>query len=351
MFCFENMHYISCGRGSPYETGRERGRVLRQLPGLDSFMQSLLPANEKREMCLEKTRTLSARMEKYLPGMTAEKQGLLDELGWDSEDYDLYHFLPFLFKETALQSCTNFYLSAGRREEGKALAGKIKDYPEVFRHYQEVTSVSSAMSFVCLRNAGWLGCDLGMNESGFCFALASASSGHYSPGITPYVLGTLLLSRARTVAEALNILSSFPGTGEASFLLADAKGAAVVLEWAFGKQYAVRRPESGLLVCTNHYLSPELRQYTAGLKSSEKRYARMRELLAFPPRIKKEQVRKAMQDHHEKNSFHCICRHSREMAGIASALMYPEEKILEIQAGRPCEKKKWEIFSFRTPSA
>ena len=235
---------INAGLLTPYQIGLERGRRLMNLrPVVARVLETIVPVKSESERvkAIQKALRLSSFIKQELPEMYAEIEGIVAGSEWNLEEYALYHNCLYLAKEE-IQCCTNIFISGTRSETGEPILAKNTDLPGVFEDCQEITSVHNqeGLSFICLRNAGWLGCGQGINEAGFGFALSSAHTGRYSPGVQSYVLGTYILANARNVSEALKILIDMPGVGEVCYLLADAEGDAAVFESGYNDLYDIR---------------------------------------------------------------------------------------------------------------
>ncbi len=334
---------INTASTTPYEIGFKRGKRLKELrPVIDHILEILIPFKSEleRRQTVQKAMRLSTVIKQKLPEMFAEIEGIVEGAQWNIEEYSLYHHWAYLTKEE-IQCCTNIFASENRTETGEPILARNKDQPGVFRNCQEITNVYNpeGLSFVCLRNAGWLGCDQGIYEAGFGFALSSAHSGRYSLGIQAYVLGTVLLAHAKNLVEALKILVGVDHAGEASYLMADAEGNAAVFESGYNNCYSIRRPNNGTLISTNHYQSDSMKKLTARLKSSKLRYERINELLNRKDRFGVDDIINSLMDHNHPDSFCCVCRHDERMPTLATSIIFPNKNRMSVQFGNPCERQ------------
>ena len=335
---------------TPYQIGLERGKRIRELrPVIDRVLEELVPSQSEseRKEAVQKALRLSSFTKQELPEMYAEIEGVVAGAEWNLEEYALYHNCLYLSKEE-IQCCTNIFISETRTEANEPILAKNTDLRGVFEDCQEITSVYSqkGLSFVCLRNAGWLGCGQGINEAGFGFALSSAHTGKYSPGIQSYVVGTYILANARNVSEALEMLISISGVGEICYLMSDSEGDAAAFESGYGNRYDIRKPEDGILISTNHYQSNSMKELTKHLASSRTRWERMNELFSRKGKFGISYITDSMMDHSHPEDFHCICRHEGRMKTIASSLILPRKKIIHVQEGNPCERRGFHSYGF-----
>ncbi|MDH5682522.1 MAG: C45 family peptidase [Spirochaetota bacterium] len=327
---------------SPYETGLQRGKRLNELrPVINKILETMIPQSGlERKIAVEKALRLSSVIKEELPDVYAEMEGIVAGSQWNLEEYSLYHNSLILSKKE-IQCCSNIFLSEERTESGETILAKNKDLPSLFYDCQELTSVYNKkyLSYICLRNAGWPGCDQGVNEAGLSFILSSAHTGEYSTGIHSYILGSIILARASHVDEALKILESYTTTGETSFIISDAQGQGAIFECGHCKQYNRLESENGILICTNHYQSKELRKKTEHLKSSNNRWRRLNELYHCQEKFSVDYILNSLMEHNDPKDFYCICRHDDTMSTLATILIFPQKKTMQIQMGNPCEKQ------------
>lgn len=151
----------------------------------------------------------------------------------------------------------------------------IEYAPEDGQRYVSITSLAVPTAGVTAMNEAGLTLSLNMNYS----------RGVSTSGVPVVAIGHEVIRRAATLEEALQILNSFPkGAGWTLTLTSHRERNAVVAEFD-AEGFSIRGLEKGHLVCTNHFLDPELagREYwiTPGRKiDSEARYLRSKELLA-----------------------------------------------------------------------
>ena len=119
------------------------------------------------------------------------------------------------------------------------------------------------LSFASIGFPGFVGVLSGVNESGLVLVTheirASADgSPAFSAEGTPMILSfRRVLEECRTVKEAEKFLKSEKRTTYLSITVCDAN-AAVVLELT-PKNVVARHPEQGMLICTNHFRSTDLK--------------------------------------------------------------------------------------------
>ena len=163
--------------------------------------------------------------------------------------------------------CSSLLVEARRSKTGKPLFGRNLDFYSlgILQKYSLVIVCrpDGKHAFCSVGFPGMVGCLSGMNEAGLAVAvhevlLAGDGAPLFDPRGVPY---TLLLRRVleecRTVDEAERLVRAAGRTTLFNLALCDSQQARV-LE-VTPRTVAVRRPERGLLACTNHFRSPELR--------------------------------------------------------------------------------------------
>lgn len=138
----------------------------------------------------------------------------------------------------------------------------------------------------------------GMNEKGLAVSVnmiqdnASISQNTGKPGITTTTAVRLLLDKAATVDEALELLRQYDFHASMGLVvhlaLADSTGRSVVVEYLGNEMSVVETP-----VVTNFYLTPG-EKYGIGTSQSHTRYEILTKLLTENPTLTPEEVRDAL---------------------------------------------------------
>ncbi len=163
--------------------------------------------------------------------------------------------------------CSSLLVEASRSKAGGPLFGRNLDFYSlgILQKYSLVVVCrpNGKRAFCAVGFPGMVGCLSGMNDAGLALAvhevlLAGDGASLFDSRGVPY---TLLLRRileeCRTVDEAERLVRATPRTTLFNLALCDRQQARV-LE-VTPRTVAARHPERGLLACTNHFRSPELR--------------------------------------------------------------------------------------------
>ncbi|MFI6942603.1 C45 family autoproteolytic acyltransferase/hydrolase [Streptomyces sp. NPDC050418] len=135
---------------------------------------------------------------------------------------------------------------------------------ELSAHWHTLESRGARHTVAGLTEHGILA-KIGINSAGL--ALHFNILGHIKDGIggvPMHVLAAVVLAEAGSVAEAVELVRSAPLGSSGSFALFDAAGDAVLLDISPEGVHEIRPDERGMLLRTNHFLTPAL---TAGEKS------------------------------------------------------------------------------------
>jgi isopenicillin-N N-acyltransferase like protein len=166
-----------------------------------------------------------------------------------------------------------------------------------------------------------------------------------APGLPYHVLLRAIFDCA-TVTEALGVLQAGERSSSANYLIAHASGATLDVEAApgdFTRLYP-QFPDHGLLLHTNHFLSPRLSPVQDvslwAMPSSAVRLQRLRAATAHPATLG--HFRAVLADHADYP--HSICSHPdpndhplEQGATIASILMDLSARRLWLATGNPCQ--------------
>jgi len=231
------------------------------------------------------------------------------------------------FYSSVLCSC----IAAGpeRNGTGRTLVGRNLDFPSMgVAHRMTMLTVyepDGYHSFVSLTWPGLIGVLTGMNEHGLTVALAEVDGRRpYGRGVPYTLMHRRLLEECRTVDEAESRLRSMPRTRSNNLLVADAAGAAAVLE--YDRTRVVRRDaEDGWVHATNHFLSDEMPSKVLSFKhlSSLIRYHRIDRFRREHPSVRDEQL------------FELLSDVALGRLNLASMVLAPEIGRMRLKIGAP----------------
>ena len=179
----------------------------------------------------------------------------------------------------------------------------------------------------------------GLNDAGFAYTWAyvmpeTEPDDREAIGIPLNQLGRLLLSRARTVDDAIEIVESYPRAYHGNFIFTDLSGEIALVEISTRSMHVETRSPDGVISRSNHWVSDIMRPIGCSSPgpSSIHRYQRVRELLEDRRgSIDVQSLQAVMADHggREEMGF-SICAHgcAEHWGGTVSS------EIIEPRAGR-----------------
>ena len=245
--------------------------------------------------------------------------------------------------------CSAFAVAPAPAQPGATLIGQNWDW--LLHANQTLVALEARQEdgpdFVTVVEAGLLA-KAGLNAAGLGLVtnalVTEADVG--APGLPYHVLLRAILDCA-TVTEALEVLQAGPRSSSANYLIAHASGAALDVEAApgdFTRLYPLY-PDQGVLLHTNHFLSPGLGPVDVSLwamPSSAVRLQRLRAGTGQPGALTLDHFRALLADHADYP--HSICSHPdpadhplEQGATIASLLMDPNAGRVWLAAGNPCQ--------------
>lgn len=320
------MHQIEV-RGNYEEMGRQQGRPLKGM--------TLPPPDPKM---LRFAKQCEDVVGQYAPELLDEMRGLAKAA---EVDYDalMTMILTAPFDPAEVPGCSVLAVLPERSADGRPIVGRNYDYfhdiseesATTYRTYPEGRYASLGDCDI------WVGREDGLNEAGLFVGIAAFFVPGLQPGLTFWLIVRLVLDRCATVDEGLELIQKVPHAGSWTYLLADQSGQAVVVEPTV-KGIAVRYPEDGLLVMTNHAVCPEWAGKENFVPSdSHPRYNRLRQLLGGDKLISAEDVKHALRDHEGLVCSHGAHFPDRKFGTLWSVIGRPSERQLDIAAGFPCQ--------------
>jgi predicted choloylglycine hydrolase len=319
--------------GAYYEMGLEQGRALKEV----GFS---LPQPDKR------TLRFARRCEKMVGQHTPE---LLDEIRGVADgaeiDYDAIMTLTTTapFDPDEMPGCSIVAVMPERTLDGRMIIGRNFDmFEDVSKEGATTYLTYPEERYPSVGNCDtWVGRWDGLNEAGVftaTTALFLPGPKPAQPGLVGWIIGRHILDCCATLDAAVEFVESIPSTGSDGRLIADSSGNAVVIE-SSAEGRAIRYPEDGLLLLTNHALCPAFAgkdRDSDGYADSQARYNRLRELLDGATVIDVARVKEAMSDHEGGVCSHKVDSSGRKDSTIWSVVARPGERKADIAEGHPC---------------
>ena len=298
-------------------------------------------------------------IEEYEPRYLEEMRGLAEGAGVGYEDVLALNVrTEIMFAAKARQAreemrqpseCSAFAVLPGASATGHTLIGQNWDW--LLHSFETVVVLEASQEegpdFVTVVEAGLLA-KTGMNSSGIGVATnALVTDDDVGTPSVPYHVVLRALLDSERISDALVAVQRRPRSSSANYLVAHEDGAAVDIEAAPGdfSRLFLLFPENGVLLHTNHFLSPAFDGKDVSLwvmPDSPFRLDRLHTLVQEAgPALSSEIFQAALADHADYPLG--VCCHPDERldlydqgATVASVIMDLDARTLWIAEGHPC---------------
>ncbi|MFO0762116.1 MAG: C45 family peptidase [Byssovorax sp.] len=263
--------------GSPEQIGWRHGRLLRpQMTENEGVLygqfRHYVPLAPLRWLIMDMSRAEFRAVDRGMPE-ERRREIAAEAQAFSPDPFDdllpTYHRFVFLqslydislsFEHSPLLGCTSFALTGAASAEGHTVLARNFDFEAgpVFDEKKAVFLVreEGRIPYASVAWPGLVGAVSGMNAEGLALVVHGGRARHPVPVGEPVVHTTReLLGRARTTAEALDILRGKAPMVSHILMLADASGDVAIAERAPGEPLFVRRG-TGKVPLTNHFEGP-----------------------------------------------------------------------------------------------
>jgi len=339
----KKLKLIECS-GTPYEIGRQWGEGCRESirtvsENIRSCMALYYQASQ--EDILVNAMKYFQAVQAFDPYLVEIMQGQAAATGLRFEEiFAQKCFNELMFNYGSISGlCTSFAATGEATKDGKTILGQNIDFLSdapidllKIRHsdglQQYVLSFSNSSEFT-------------FSSAGFGMCANATIGKNYAFGVP---VGCYLprVMRAASMDDALTILKTV-ARGLGYYHLADAGGKMFGIEGVHN-DFELRYPERGMLLHSNHYLTERFREEDTAAQlqpDSFHRIERIRGLMeSHYGALDVETIQQILADHDQHP--YSICRHVDPAAPVssvtlASFIMIPEEGVIHIAAGNPCE--------------
>ena len=313
--------------GSHREIGRTVGEAFKE--DIRRILGELEIGKYSTEAHREVVEAQNRILKDIYPGLCEEMEGIAEGAGVEPYDIFAYNYLPEMWR---VGGCSAFAFEA----PGGAIFGKTNDIGENKEHYHVPIryTLPGGRRMLVFTWPGTVWVNAVVTEEGLVKVGASAPAvPPRKDGLCSNVAGRVLVERAEGPEDVLGLLLRIPISGHPpNFVVGDERGFFAVEYSTY--EYAVRKPEDGMVAVTNHFVSlsgpepPEER-----LANSRARYENLLRLVPQGPRTP-ERAMEILRDHSEPGA---ICQHGQ--AGMHTSVAYvvvPSERAIYFAYGKPC---------------
>jgi len=275
--------------GTPQEVGEQTGTVTKTaITRATTYLNTLLKEFRLEASLPWMVRVANGMTRQFPPDHLAEAEAAIKAGGFDR---DLVIVANCLWDIKKL-GCSTLYVGSERSATGVPLLGRNFDFPNLGSLYEitlvTVYRINGKRAFASVGFPGLVGCISGLNDAGLAIAtldVDSTADGSISFDLagTPMALTfRRIMEECATVDEAEKLLRAAKRTTRLNLAVCDKRGGAVFE--LTPKSVAVRSPEQGLCVCTNHFRTKgmatdlQCRRYDILMKSCELEKLSMQDL-------------------------------------------------------------------------
>ncbi len=372
---------VTC-TGSHYEMGRAQGLWLR--PRREETLNSLLKNDftpawiQKGGVGLLKVlfalKGLSMRwghvpnLHRFTPLQFERMKGIADGAGLSlNQILGIANIENMSASFQFVLGCTSIGVGSKKAKEGRPLIAYNHDFPNFLRDHIFVrrSRPRKGLESIQITYPSLPGAIAGINEAGVAITLNHAFSKEpANNGVPPTMLVQEALDRCRDAGQVKQLFSRAKFACGSMVTVIDTKGGLFALELARNR-FGVRMPEKGLSLTLNDYCLSPLREievpqeakfdpkaYPPSLhgeyvhKPNWNRRRRFAMLLKKMGRLGPSDLKRYLSDHSglKRGGIETICRHHPITDTIATAILYPRERKIEVSRGYACQAT-YQIFS------
>ena len=302
----------------------------------------------------------AAKAEKYIPYIQNYDQEIWEEIQGiaDGSERALLDIVTLnarseiMFTAKALDGCTSFGVLSSNTK-GEAYMGQNWDWKE------EVTQAIVALDITqenkpnikMITEAGIVG-KFGMNDEGVALCMNALACEENIPGVPLHIVMRGILN-SPNLGSAIGAVINTKIASSANFVIGHKDGEVIDME-VTPSEFDVLYPEQGILIHTNHFLSPLLRPKVRDLTKhllpdTFVRYSRAKHMLEGNNGcITIDDLQVLLSDHF--NFPHGICRHhqpdplDRQIVTVFSIVIDLTNQQILVSAGKPCESSYTNLF-------
>ena len=344
--------------GTPYERGRQYGEQTAELVrfNLTRYWQ-LFQAKTglSRPAVLKQVLPFLQPIKEYAPHLVEEMLGIAAGAGVLFEEILALNCrteLLSLGSIPLLSECTAIYVAPERTAAGRPILAQNWDWSEVLRGGMVLLRIEQPgrPTVLTLTEAGMVG-KIGLNSAGVGVCTNFLRHDHRRVGVPFHLILREALNAPR-LGLAISAVYRNGRADAANYLLAHAAGEAIDLE-ATPSKVGYLHPRDGLLVHSNHYLTPHLQKGDSGISQSDNtlpRFGRATRLLKMSRKEETtiEMVKSVLCDHFDHPRS--ICRHPdpeaatmEQSATLASMVVDLKAGRMHITCGEPCQNDYYSV--------
>jgi predicted choloylglycine hydrolase len=288
-------------QGTPYECGYQYGQAVGELirNNIKVYLRIFqFHADLDRDAALQKAERYLPEIERYDANLLQEMRGIADGAGITLNEVAMLNTRTELMSAVALHECTAI-AALPPATSGDVWLAQNWDWMPVT--YDSIITLKIKQpgkpAITMLVEAGQIG-KMGMNDAGIGFCLNWLSADYQRIGVPVLAICRGILNSTH-IDEAIGTVYGCQRASSANFLIAYKDAFAINLETT-PDDLDFLEPVNGLLIHTNHFITPRLRATDQGLKdkggSSLVRKQRAQYLLESETDVDRQKILRALND-------------------------------------------------------
>lgn len=332
----EKIPFLEISAKNNYDLGYQLGSILK------NQIRKRLNSNKKIYSSLGKTSfgELEEIVMRFLPETIKNFQPLVEEAEGmsDGAKIKFSKLMVLICEEELLDFKIHKCTSVAIKNEKEILLGHNEDWLKEYRRnglYVLKCKIND-INFLSLNYMGTLaGSSCGLNSFGFCFTGNSLHSGKFRYGIPKnFQMRAILTSRSVKEAVGADLLESSINSNTI-YVSEDLK--ILDVEDFFNHDDFFR--EKNFLIHTNHPLIKKEQNKENTEKESLERYQEIEKFLTRKKELNLDNLKKILRSHKTGICGHNDKKHSNFGVTIASVIMNPKEKWMDVAWTNPCRNK------------
>jgi isopenicillin-N N-acyltransferase-like protein len=344
-------------RGKPFERGLQHGQQTADLIrfNLEGYWRLFRhEAGLDRSSVLNQARRYLEPINRYAPHLLEEMRGIAEGAGISLDEVLALNSRTEILSQGYVplcQECTAVFVAPEMTDDEHTLVGQNWDWLNVLRGGMVLLRIEQpgGPTVLTLTEAGIVG-KIGFNSTGVGVCTNFLRYNHRRVGVPYHVILRQALD-APHLGKAIVAVYCGPRADSGNYLLAHVDGEGVNLE-ATPSDVGFLYPDDGLLIHTNHFLTPRLQVGDVAIVESDNtlpRYGRAIRLLhGQAGQITVETLKSIFNDHF--NRPRAICRHPdpdepeiERTATLASMIVDLTAGEMHLTVGEPCQAEYYTV--------
>lgn len=337
--------------GPARERGRQYGALAReQIENTIRVYQKIFYhyANLTWDQVQQRARVFIPIIESFDPEIMEEIRGVAMGCNHLVEDIVALNSRTELMYGITSQECTAIGAGGAATGGNGTIIGQNWDWKKELRNSCVILEIVQPPrpTILMMTEAGIVG-KIGLNDAGLgvCLNLLVSDSDGSVSGVPIHIMLRGILN-SRNIGNAVKLVAKHPRAGSSNYLIGERTGQIVSLEVS-PKNFDVLFAEDGIMIHTNHFISPIMAKHDTGkniLPDSLLRLGLAKQIIREEyGKLGVKGFKKIFRDH--TNFPNSICRHAdpadhvvEQIETVCSIIMDLESNTIYLAHGQPCQE-------------